>query len=216
MKKLAILFLFVAITVGSIGSVALCEEDTLTIGFCNYSDSAQFFMTVRESMERVCAEKGYNLLYAVSEGDPSKMRTAWETFATQGADIIIDASILEDSGSTLSRVFKEQYGLDVISVDNVYDNAYFFGVNNQGVGETAGYYLADEINETWGGQVDCMLQFYLESNGPTVRLRNSGIYDGLIEKGIELSEEDVTRINASGTAQSGTDPSVMKVWSRTI
>ena len=208
MRKLIGLLLTIVLVVGF--ACAASAEEPLTIGFCNCTDSAQFFITVKESMERACSEKGYKLLYTISNLDPMQMRTAWESFVTQGADIIVDFSLLEDSGSTMAKQFKEQYGIDVICVDNVYDNAYFFGVNNNEAGKTAGHYVAAKIQEKWNGQVDCMLQFYQESNGPTVKLRNSGIYEGMIEDGIELAEDKVTWINASGTAPSGTDPAVMK------
>lgn len=107
----------------------------------------------------------------------------------------------------MAKNFKEMYGIDVVSIDNVYENAYFFGVNNLEAGKTAGYFLADQVEKKWGGEVDCMLQFYREANGPTVKLRNSGIYDGLVEAGIELSEEDVEWQDAGSGA---IDPVKMK------
>lgn len=210
MKRIVTLLIALSLLLCASGISALAEEP-LTIGFCNYTDTADFFITVKESMQRVCDEKGYTLLYAVSDYDPTKMRSAWDAFVTQGANIIVDFSLLSDSGSTMAKNFKDQYGIDVICVDNVYENAYFFGVNNQGAGETAGTYIAEKVKEKWDGQVDCMLQFYLESNGPVVKLRNSGIYDAMVASGIELSEDNVTWINASGAAAAGTvDPAVMK------
>lgn len=206
MKKLLVLVMTVALVLGSFCFTALAEEP-ITIGFCNYTDTDAFFITVKESMQRVCQEKGYNLLYAVSEFDPIKMRSAWDSFVTQGANIIVDFSVMEDSGSSMAKNFKEMYGIDVVSIDNVYENAYFFGVNNLEAGKTAGYFLADQVEKKWGGEVDCMLQFYREANGPTVKLRNSGIYDGLVEAGIELSEEDVEWQDAGSGA---IDPVKMK------
>ena len=94
----------------------------------------------------------------------------------QGADIIVDASILGDAGSSLATQYKNEGKIPVVSVDNVYENAYFFGVNNQGAGEAAGEYLAQKVKEKWDGQVDCMLQFFLASNGEEVQKRNQGIY----------------------------------------
>ena len=209
MKKVIALLLSLVLALCACGFTALAEEP-ITIGFCNYTDTDQFFITVKESMSRVCEERGYKLLYAVSEADPAKMRTAWESFVTQGADIIVDFSLLEDSGSTMAKNFKEQYGISVICVDNVYDNAFFFGVNNVEAGKTAGYYVAEKVQEKWDGQVDCMLQFYREANGPTVKLRNSGIYDGMIESGIELAEENVYWVDSSGTNAAAVDPAIMK------
>lgn len=93
MKKLLVLVMTVALVLGSFCFTALAEEP-ITIGFCNYTDTDAFFITVKESMQRVCQEKGYNLLYAVSEFDPIKMRSAWDSFVTQGANIIVDFSIM--------------------------------------------------------------------------------------------------------------------------
>ena len=72
MKKAFALLLVLAMLLCA--SAAFAEEP-LTIGFCNYTDTDQFFITVKDSMNRVCEEKGYTLLYAVSEADPTKMRS---------------------------------------------------------------------------------------------------------------------------------------------
>lgn len=186
------------------------EKESIKIGFCNLSESYDFFLTVKESMEAACEEKGYELIYATAEQDATKMRTSWDMFVNQGADIIVDANVVGDAGSALATQYKESGNVPVISVDNAYDNAYFFGVDNEGAGIVAGEFMAEKVKEKWDGQVDCMLQFYLESNGPDVRLRNEGIYTGMVENGIELPEEKITWLNASGTSQGLIDPGVMK------
>ncbi len=185
-------------------------KETIKIGFCNLSESYDFFLTVKESMEAACAEKGYELVYATAEQDAAKMRTNWELFVNQGADIIVDANVVGDAGSTLATQYKESGSVPVISVDNAYENAYFFGVDNEGAGIVAGEFMAEKVKEKWDGQVDCMLQFYLESNGPDVKLRNEGVYTGMVENGIELSEDQVTWLNAAGAGQGLVDPGVMK------
>jgi ribose transport system substrate-binding protein len=185
-------------------------EKSITIGFCNLSESADFFLTVKQSMEQACKQNGIKMLYAVSDQDPQRMRQNWDLFVNQGADIIVDFSILSDAGSSLATQYKRSGKVPVISVDNVYDNAYFFGVNNTEAGKVAGRFMAEKIKAKWNGQVDAMLQFYLESNGPEVRKRNEGIYDGIVEAGVALPESKVTWINASGTAAVGSDPGVMK------
>lgn len=185
-------------------------EESIKIGFCNLSESYDFFLTVKESMEAACAEKGYELVYAAAEQDAAKMRTNWELFVNQGADIIVDANVVGDAGSTLATQYKESGNVPVVSVDNAYENAYFFGVDNEGAGIVAGEFMAEKVKEKWDGQVDCMLQFYLESNGPDVKLRNEGVYTGMVNSGIELSEDQVTWLNAVGAGQGLVDPGVMK------
>lgn len=192
------------------GSGSGSSSGGITIGFCNYGESMDFFKTVKESMERACEANGDKLLYATSDADAGKMRSNWDSFVSQGADIIVDASILGDAGSSLATQYKNEGKIPVVSVDNVYENAYFFGVNNQGAGEAAGEYLAQKVKEKWDGQVDCMLQFFLASNGEEVQKRNQGIYDGMVANGVELSKDKVDWVNAQGTAQSGYDPAVMK------
>jgi ribose transport system substrate-binding protein len=187
------------------------EGKQLTIGFCNLSETYDFFLTVKQSMEQACAQNGVKMLYAVSEQDPQRMRQNWDLFVNQGADLIVDFSILSDAGSTLATQYRRSNKIPVISVDNVYENAYFFGVNNSEAGKVAGRFMADKVKEKWNGQIDAMLQFYLESNGPEVKKRNTGIYDGMIESGIVFPENKVTWINASGASASvGGDPGVMR------
>lgn len=192
--------------------MAVHAEDNggIKIGFCNATESMDFFVTVKKSMEEACEANGDELVYAVSDMDAQKMRQNWDLFVNQDVDIIVDASILADAGSSLATEYKNNGIVPVISVDNVYENAYFFGVDNAGAGEIAGKFVAEKVMEKWDGQVDCMLQFYMESNGPEVKKRNEGIYTGMVDNGIELSEDCVEWINAQGTTQTGYDPGVMK------
>lgn len=162
-------------------------DGTFTIGFVNRSVSTEFFFQVQESFEKACEERGIRLLTDVTEGDNAKMRTLWETFEMQGADIIIDFCINVEAGASLSAEFTPR--IPVLTVDGAYGNgSYFFGVNNQIAGEVAGEAINAIVQEKWDGEVDAMLQIYIEETA--LKPRNAGVSDILLET-TTLEEDDI-------------------------
>ena len=118
--------------------------------------------------------------------------------------MVVDFTVLEEVGSELAKELSEK-GIPMLSVDCLYQNAYFFGVDNKGAGITAGKYLATQVQERWNGEVDAMLMLYAEANGEVVKQRVSGVFDGLLEGGINVTEDLMTWVNINTPGSNQTD-----------
>ena len=215
MKKKIVMSLVTAMMLSALGGVSVAAEEKVpgdrngdgefTIAFVNYDISLEFFAAVQESMERACKENNVKLLTDTSNGDEARLRELWDLYCAQGADIIIDFSLLPESGGVLATMYQEQGKCPVISVDNEYEGAYFFGVNNQLAGEIAGACLEEGINKRWNGEIDICAQLY--SDNVTLEPRNKGASDHLIEAGL-LTEDQIEWILCDiGYVIDGTGPS---------
>lgn len=176
-----------------------------TVGYSVLGEATNFFVSVGEGMRAVSAEKGINLLYTIDDRDASKMKTAIDTFVMQGADIIVDFTVLAETGEAIAKTLD----IPMLSVDCYYEGAYFFGVNNQAAGETAGAYVEEWVNANWDGQIDAVQMLYNEANGETVKQRVGGAVDHLESAGL-LNREIVTETNINSSGSTTTDVSYVR------
>ena len=167
-----------------------------TIGYSALTDDEAFFQNVKSGLEDACSAAGIELLSSVCGGDVDKMRESWKSFCDQGADIIIDFNLNREAGSVLTKEIEESYHIPVISVDERYSYAYFFGVDNEQAGIILGEFAAQQIRELWGGKVDYLLQLYNENNGRLVMERNESVLVGLKKGGVKISDRNVEWISA--------------------
>ncbi|MDC7124755.1 MAG: sugar ABC transporter substrate-binding protein [Spirochaetales bacterium] len=205
MKKVmvitAVLLLMANFAFGN-GQQESAGDDEIIIGFNNGSTTVDFLRIVGESMERAAKENGVKLLVAESNFEVEKILPNVDNMLVQGADIIVDFNVNAEVGGSLVDYCGQQ-GVPVIGIDVEYvspsgEKAWFFGADNQRAGEVAGTGLAVAINEDWNGEIDKLLLFWNSENGPLVKKRLSGMYDGIRNAGISLSEDNVEYINVTG------------------
>lgn len=153
-------------------------DGKVVVGYDNMQETENFFQVVKGSLEDAIAARGWEMVYAFAERDPERMIANVDSFLLQGADFIIDFNVVPETGSAQAADLKEK-GIPMLSIDCLYDGAYFFGVNNLNAGETAGNAMVAAINAKWDGQLDYILHIYDESAGPEVKKRNSGAGDVL-------------------------------------
>ena len=183
---------------------APAAEKTYVIGFNNYNMGTDFPQLLYNGMEVAAKELGIELMYAEAAGDPQKMVSNIDTFITAGVDLIIDFNFNPEVGATLVQKCNDA-DIPLISIDCVYDGAYFFGVNNMNAGKTAGEYYAQLVKDKWGGEVDYLVLEYNFAAGTEVKQRLDGIIEGMKENGIELTEDQIVWIdynNDTAKAQS--------------
>ncbi len=72
-----------------------------TVGYSVLGENTNFFVTVGNSLQEACDSKGTELFRTIDDRDASKMKTAIDTFVMQGADIIVDFTVLENSRETV-------------------------------------------------------------------------------------------------------------------
>lgn len=198
MKKLLALIL---VCLMACTAFALAEEELnydFTVGFSSLGNYNNFWVTANESLVKAAEEKGVELHWTIDDRDAAKMKTAIETFILQGVDIIVDGTVLTETGNAMALELQKE-GIPMLSIDCLYDNAYFFGINNAAVGDTIGEFAKGWIEENWDGKLDAIQVLFNEANGEENKLRVSNAANLLIEAGI-VDEENViyTNINSSG------------------
>lgn len=211
MKRLGFGLVMLVVIAGMVcaGGTKEKSDDEIIIGFNNGSTTVDFLRLVGESMEKAAKEYGVKLLVAESNFEAEKILPSVDNLLVQGADIIVDFNVNAEIGGNLVDYCGAK-GVPVIGIDVLYESpggesAWFFGANNQMAGEVAGEGLAKAVREKWGGQLDQLLLFWNSENGDLVKLRLSGMYDGLKKAGIDLPESKVQYINVTG----GSDTTVV-------
>jgi len=204
MKKVLIIMLVGLFALNSVFAAGQQDkaDDEIIIGFNNGSTTVDFLRQVGESMERAAAEHGVKLIVAESNFDAEKILPNVDNMLLQGADIIIDFNVNAEIGGSLVDYCGEK-GVPVMGIDVSYTGAsgeqgYFFGANNQMAGEVAGEGLAKAINDQWGGEVDQLLLFFNSENGDLVKLRLSGMIDGMASAGMTLPGDRIEFIDMGG------------------
>lgn len=220
MKKLVVVMMvMLLLTAGLVFAGGKQEtkaaDDEIIIGFNNGSTTVDFLRQVQESMIRAADEYGVKLLIAESNFEAEKILPNVDNLLLQGADIIVDFNVNAEVGGSLVAYCGEK-GVPVIGIDVKYvapdgEQGWFFGANNQMAGEVCGEGLAKAVKEEWNGQIDKLVLFFNSENGDLVKLRLSGIYDGLTKSGVKLSEDDVVWIDMGGGGSDTTIPANQKM-----
>ena len=99
------------------GARAPRSGDKYTVGVSETTITNPFFTTIANECEKICGEKGWNVIIADGNGDANKQITDMEDMVTQGADIILcssyDPQIMKE---TVDR-FREE-GVPVVAIDS--------------------------------------------------------------------------------------------------
>lgn len=198
MKKLLALALILCLL--TLCTAALAEEPSydFTVGFSSLGNYNAFWVTANESIVKAAEEMGVELHWTIDDRDAAKMKTAIDTFVMQGVDIIVDGTVLTETGTAIAAELNKE-GIPMLSIDCLYEGAYFFGINNANVGVTIGEFAKGWIDDNWEGKLDAVQVLFNEANGEENKLRCSCAADLLIEQGYVDAENVVyTNINSSG------------------
>lgn len=184
------------------GAAGAEAKKEIIIGFNNGSTTVDFLRQVGESMVRAADKAGVKLLVAESNFDPEKILPNVDNLLLQGAQLIVDFNVNAEIGGSLVDYCGKK-GVKVIGIDVKYTGAsgevgWFFGANNQMAGEVAGKGLAKAVKAKWGGTIEKALFFFNSENGPTVKLRMSGMIDGMKADGINVPDSMVEWIEMGG------------------
>ena len=164
------------------------DGDPIKIGYMGQSEASQFWKTVRDSLVYYSEQKGIDLSVAVTDRAPDKMSAAMDQFILQGVDFIIDGNIVPELGATFAAQAKEA-GIPYLTVDMECGADYFFGFNNQSVGETMAAAAVSMIDDEWDGEPDLIVRISFPALGDEVMMRSTIIPDVLAES-IDISEVD--------------------------
>ncbi len=165
------------------------DGDPIKIGYMGQSEASQFWKTVRDSMVYYSEQKGIEISVAMTDRDPAKMSAAMDQFIMEGVDFIVDGNIVPELGTTFAAQAKEA-GIPYLTVDMECGADYFFGFNNQSVGETMAAAAAEIISDEWAGDTDLIVRISFPALGDEVMMRSTIIPEVLGEN-IDISNTEI-------------------------
>ena len=159
------------------------------VGYSNMQVEEDFFITVSNGLATAAEENGLDFEETFAGRDAALMTQNIEALVTKGADIIIDFNVLQETGEAIAADLAKE-DIPMISIDCLYDGAYFFGVNNQIAGETLGEYAVEAVGDKFGGELEYIVGIFDSNAGDEVLKRVKGATEVLCAD-LGISEDDV-------------------------
>jgi len=169
------------------------DKAPISIGYSNMSLKEDFFITVSNGMKAAAAKKSIPFSESIADRDATKMKQNIEALVTKGANVIVDFNVLPEAGSAIAASLTQEK-IPMISVDCVYEGAYFFGVDNYGAGTKLGEYAVKASQAKFGGTLDYVVSVYDSSSGLEVKKRCDGVVDQA-KKAFNLKASQVVELD---------------------
>lgn len=179
------------------------EDEGFYIGYNNMFLTEDFFITVSKGLSEAAAASDITFEETVAERDATRMKQNIETFVTKGADLVIDFNVLAEAGSAIASDLKAK-NIPMISIDCIYDDAYFFGVNNYGAGEVLGEATIELVKEKFGGEIDYVVSLWDSQSGDEIKSRCTGVVDKLVDEFGLLDDQIVWLDSFADDVKTGT------------
>jgi len=160
--------------------VKLVPRGRHRIGFATRGMDTPFARDVASGLHRAAEEAGMELLVLDSHRSPRAALRDAERLVREGVELVVEFQSHERVAPLIAARFL-QAKLPVIAVEIPHPGAVYFGANNYQAGLIGGRALGKWIRENWGGNVEAILQLLEERAGAVVRLRVTGMVDGLLE-----------------------------------
>lgn len=172
--------------------------DTYTIGISMTSIIIPFYVTIRDRIQELCDEKGWELVVLDAQGDSNKQISDMEDLVTQGCDVILcnsyDTTILTE---TINRI-RDEEGIPVIAIDNALDDSArvltCVQANNYQNGFECGKWVAQQMK---GKEIKAAL---ISGQMGTINSldRRDGMIAGIVEEQLASEGEVKLEIIAQG------------------
>ena len=179
------------------------DVSDLIVGYNEGADYIEFFQNVLGGLRFEAAQNGIGFVMVTSDFDPEKIIPNTEQLLMQGAQIIVDFNVNAEIGGNIVDLVKQRGGAGVISIDVEYftadgtDQAWFMGINNQRAGELCGEAIAQALVDQ-DRELEYLVLFFNSENGDLVKKRMGGAIDGLANKGVNLSDDQIEWIDMGG------------------
>jgi ribose transport system substrate-binding protein len=165
------------------------------IGYSNMALKEDFFITVEGGIRQACKTGGYVYDTTISDRDAAKMKQNIEALLTKGANIIIDFNVLPEAGSAIASDLKSK-NIPMLSIDCLYEGAYFFGVNNFEAGRILGEATIPFVDQKFGGRLEYIVNLYDIAGGDEVKKRNDGVVE-VLQKKYNVPDANIFWINSA-------------------
>ena len=103
MKKLFALILTVCLLACTASAFAEELNYDFSVGFSSLGNYNAFWVNANESIVKACEEKGIELHWTINDRDATKMKTSIDTFVMQGVDLILDGTVLAETGTAIAK-----------------------------------------------------------------------------------------------------------------
>lgn len=164
------------------------------VGYSNMQVKEDFFITVEGGIKAACEEAGYEYNTTISDRDATKMKQNIEALVTKGADIIIDFNVMAEVGSAIASDLAKE-NIPMLSIDCIYEGAYFFGVNNLEAGRILGETAATYVDSKFDGELEYIVNVYDAASGAEVQKRNDGVVE-ILQKKYNVPNDNVIWIDS--------------------
>lgn len=178
--------------------VRLSWQHRHRVGFATRGMDTPFARDVAFGLHRAAEEAGIELVVLDSHRSPRAALRDAERLVREGVELVVEFQSHERVAPLIAARFLRA-NIPVIAVEIPHPGAVFFGANNYQAGLIGGRALGKWIREHWGGRLEAVLEIVEERAGSLVRLRVSGMLEGLREAAPMCAEAPTSEIDGSGS-----------------
>ncbi len=196
MRKVLAVFAIVLLAMGTLGAQTKPAKK-IKIGFANINERSAFTKMVRNGIETEAKKRGWDIICLDNASDGATAVRNADDLITQKIDYMIEFNV----DGSVAPVIMEKFNaakIPVIAVDIPHPGAVYFGADNVRAGTLGGEFAGDWINKNWKGQVDNVVLLAQAMSGSTVAPRVHKFTDGLRNKGIKVTDKQITVLDTSG------------------
>lgn len=196
MRKVLAVFAIVLMAMGTLGAQTKTAKK-IKIGFANINERSAFTKMVRNGIETEAKKRGWDIICLDNASDGATAVRNADDLITQKIDYMIEFNV----DGSVAPVIMEKFNaakIPVIAVDIPHPGAVYFGADNVRAGTLGGEFAGDWINKNWKGQVDNVVLLAQAMSGATVAPRVHKFPDGLRNKGIKVTDKQITVLDTSG------------------
>ncbi len=185
MKRISVAVLSLVMVLGTVGSVAAQEDDTIKIGMANLSLCCPYFIGMSEVVEQEASYyDNVEVLVTNADGDVEKLTSDIEDLIAKDVDgIVLSGAFIEAAPAALTAI--AEAGIPVVMVDRKLkggDYTSWVGPDNRAIGEQDGKFIVEQL----GGQG----KLGVIRGGPADNTIGSDRTDGMLSQ-VEPTEIEV-------------------------
>ena len=159
-------------------NIEVLRRSTYKFGYASQGEDSTFAQEWSDSITRVAAERGLNLLVLDNGFDPATTLKNVDLLIREKVDLAIEHQFDEQIAPVITSKLLEAK-IPLIAMGTAHPGAIYFGGNNYKAGLIGGRCLGHWANQHWHGKADELLLLVLSKGGPLLNSRLKGIEAGV-------------------------------------